>query len=104
MVGYNTAMRGQDATFFNDLDALLMAPGRACRDTTTQMCVDPQANKADLDAAKAVCSGCPVRLSCLDFALRTGQSSGVWGGLDDDERAELRRRRVSGQSALQSVS
>ena len=44
-------------------------------------------------AAKSVCRGCPVRLACLQYALETHQNDGVWGGLDEGERRELRRRR-----------
>lgn len=37
-------------------------------------------------AAKRVCAGCPVRLDCLNFALRNGEKFGVWGGLSPAER------------------
>ena len=43
--------------------------------------------------AKEVCGRCPVREACLDFALSTGQAYGIWGGLTEDERRSLRRRR-----------
>lgn len=43
--------------------------------------------------AKAICSECPVRRKCLDFALDAKQS-GFWGGLNDDERASEHRRRL----------
>jgi WhiB family redox-sensing transcriptional regulator len=43
--------------------------------------------------AKAVCQGCAVRDDCLEWSLVTAQDAGVWGGLDEDERRELRRRR-----------
>ena len=43
--------------------------------------------------AKAVCVACPVRDECLEWSLVTAQDAGVWGGLDEDERRELRRRR-----------
>lgn len=46
--------------------------------------------------AKAICSGCPVRIACLRFALGTNQQFGIWGGLDEDERAQIRRRWRSG--------
>jgi WhiB family redox-sensing transcriptional regulator len=49
--------------------------------------------RAEVQRAKAVCAGCPVRQACLDFALRTGQEFGVWGGYDEDERRVLRRPR-----------
>jgi len=49
--------------------------------------------------AKAVCARCPVRESCLDFALRTNQQYGIWGGTDEDQRRRIRRRwRRSGTS------
>jgi WhiB family transcriptional regulator, redox-sensing transcriptional regulator len=43
--------------------------------------------------AKAICGRCPVRQSCLDFALETGEESGVWGGLDPHERQLILWRR-----------
>jgi WhiB family redox-sensing transcriptional regulator len=44
--------------------------------------------------AKLVCAGCPVREACLSWALATGQDHGIWGGLDEEERRALRRRRA----------
>lgn len=46
----------------------------------------------EVEAAKAVCRGCPVALDCLRFALETKQEFGVWGGLDEEERRERTRR------------
>jgi WhiB family transcriptional regulator, redox-sensing transcriptional regulator len=43
--------------------------------------------------AVKVCRGCPVRPDCLEFALNDTNQYGVWGGLTEDERKELRRRR-----------
>ncbi|MGZ4109289.1 MAG: WhiB family transcriptional regulator [Actinomycetota bacterium] len=43
--------------------------------------------------AKAVCRDCPVRIECLEWSLVTAQDAGVWGGLDEEERRELRRQR-----------
>lgn len=42
--------------------------------------------------AKAICAQCAVRRPCLDFALRTGEAHGVWGGLSESERHRLLRR------------
>jgi WhiB family redox-sensing transcriptional regulator len=47
-----------------------------------------------IEQAKAVCRRCPVVQSCLDWALRSGQDSGVWGGLSEDERRALKRRQA----------
>jgi WhiB family transcriptional regulator, redox-sensing transcriptional regulator len=46
-----------------------------------------------VEGAKAVCRLCNVRNECLEWALATGQDSGVWGGLSEEERRALRRAR-----------
>ncbi|QII03232.1 WhiB family transcriptional regulator [Rhodococcoides fascians A21d2] len=38
-------------------------------------------------AAKDICRACPVLSQCRDFALRTHQSYGIWGGLTAAERS-----------------
>ncbi|MEU7811844.1 WhiB family transcriptional regulator [Pseudonocardia sp. NPDC049154] len=43
-----------------------------------------------VERAKALCAGCPVRAACLSWAL-VALPHGVAGGLDEHERAELRR-------------
>jgi WhiB family redox-sensing transcriptional regulator len=43
------------------------------------------------EVAKQICRTCPVSTACLDYALRTGQYTGVWGGLTDKERRGLSR-------------
>jgi WhiB family transcriptional regulator, redox-sensing transcriptional regulator len=48
-------------------------------------------------AAKAVCAGCEVRETCLDFAIATNQEYGVWGGTSEEERRLLRRAWRAGQ-------
>jgi WhiB family transcriptional regulator, redox-sensing transcriptional regulator len=44
--------------------------------------------------AKAVCQRCPVRPECLHSVQFHASNDGVWGGLDVDERRELRRGRA----------
>jgi WhiB family transcriptional regulator, redox-sensing transcriptional regulator len=46
-----------------------------------------------IDAAKAICVQCDVRVQCLEWALATAQDAGVWGGMSEDERRALRRAR-----------
>jgi len=43
--------------------------------------------------AKAICAECPVAEACLEYAISTRQSDGVWGGLTGIERHRLVRRR-----------
>jgi WhiB family redox-sensing transcriptional regulator len=47
-----------------------------------------------IEEAKVICRGCPVRLVCLQYALANHQDDGIWGGYDEGERRELRRRWV----------
>ena len=61
----------------------------ACRDLDIFF---PETEEA-VAAAKAVCAACPVREACLEFALITRQDDGVWGGLEENERRRVRRRR-----------
>ena len=44
-------------------------------------------------AAKEICASCPVAEACLEYAIATRQSDGVWGGLTGVERHRLVRRR-----------
>jgi WhiB family redox-sensing transcriptional regulator len=42
--------------------------------------------------AKSICANCPVEDACLAYALRTAEPHGIWGGLNETERRELRDR------------
>ncbi len=41
--------------------------------------------------AKSICNECPVQEECLNFALRTKQKFGIWGGKTEGERRSLLR-------------
>lgn len=60
----------------------------ACRTDVTA--VSPQhwfqETEARAALAKAICARCPVQEACLDYALRTQQPWGVWGGQTATER------------------
>ena len=49
-------------------------------------------HERQLARAVAVCAQCPVRAQCLDFALRTRQVHGVWGGLTEQQLLHTHRR------------
>ena len=42
--------------------------------------------------AKAVCETCAVRRECLEYALQWDHLCGVWGGMSEHERRQVRRR------------
>jgi WhiB family redox-sensing transcriptional regulator len=43
-----------------------------------------------IEEATAVCRRCPVMDSCRQWALETGQDFGVWGGMSEDERRDIK--------------
>ena len=70
----------------------------SCRDTSPELFfpIGTTGQAVDqIEAAKVVCMGCPVRISCLEFALRSNQDSGVWGATSEEERRYLRRTYLS---------
>ncbi len=66
----------------------------ACHDVETGVFFpEPEAEAPMVAVAKAICAACPVREACLNFAMTSRQDDGIWGGLDENERRRLRRRR-----------
>jgi len=49
---------------------------------------------AQINEAKGFCKRCPARQDCLDEALENNVKYGIWGGLTEVEREQLRRRRM----------
>lgn len=45
--------------------------------------------------AKRICSNCPVMTECLTFAIEQRQYFGIWGGTTEEERRDVRRRRLN---------
>ena len=41
--------------------------------------------------AKRICSICPVREECLEYALANEERFGIWGGLSERERRRAKR-------------
>ncbi|MBT2208426.1 MULTISPECIES: WhiB family transcriptional regulator [Actinomadura] len=67
----------------------------ACRDVDPELFF-PIGNTGpailQIEEAKQVCKRCDVTDACLRWALESGQDSGVWGGMGEDERRALKRR------------
>lgn len=55
---------------------------------------------SQVEEAKGVCRRCEVSEECLAWAMESGQDSGVWGGLAEDERRALKRRARVGVRTL----
>ena len=48
--------------------------------------------RARLDEARSICWSCPVREQCLQFAIDTSQTHGIWGGMTYRQRLKERYR------------
>lgn len=48
---------------------------------------------ARIRMAQAICAECSVQIECLEFAISTGQTEGVWGGVSDKARKKIVRDR-----------
>ena len=71
----------------------------ACRGEALELFFGPEGERQPQRGrrerkAKQVCAGCPVRTECLDHAISRPEKAGTWGGLNEDERASERRRRM----------
>lgn len=48
---------------------------------------------ADAEQAKGICEGCPVLVSCGEFALANNIEHGVWGAMAPKDRRKIRKGR-----------
>ena len=65
----------------------------ACRGSDALIFYPPSDDDSLAVTAKEICSHCPVRKPCLEFALSTREKHGVWGGLTERERRRVLRQR-----------
>ena len=66
----------------------------ACRGMSVSVFYHPaderdRAKSDRIARAKAVCESCPALVDCRAHALRVREPYGIWGGLSEDERAEI---------------
>jgi WhiB family transcriptional regulator, redox-sensing transcriptional regulator len=52
---------------------------------------------AELERAKQLCAGCPIKVACLDSALTRQEPWGVWGGEIFEHGAVIPRKRPRGR-------
>lgn len=66
---------GKDPNIFFSEDEMRKSRGRTAREKI----------------AKAICKPCPVSGNCLQVALDTPETVGVWGGTSTDEREKIKK-------------
>jgi WhiB family redox-sensing transcriptional regulator len=74
---WRAACRGEDSSLFFAPNHLELKEERSSRERR----------------AKAICAVCPVRIECLEYALRIREPHGIWGGLNEPERRQMIRER-----------
>ena len=80
MIEYASNWRAESACLNTDPDVFFpVAVGTAAGKLVTR--------------ALRICDGCPVKQQCLDYAMRSGEKDGIWGGTTPEERIRDRRAR-----------
>lgn len=52
---------------------------------------------------RTICSGCPVRITCLTWALTTPEKHGIWAGTTGRQRTRILRAIAQGDITLEQV-
>ena len=69
-----------------------------CREVDLSVFYPEAKTKWTVSQAKAICTLCPVRIECLEYALDTefidGAINGIWGGKTERERRKLLEHRT----------
>ena len=83
-----------------EMGAEVRAPARVVKSDLPCRTFDPDLwfsdAPAELELAKSLCVDCPVRVECLEYALKYRIDHGVWGGCSERERRRiLRQRRIT---------
>ena len=71
----------------------------ACLGHDPEMFFPERGDTAAVNAAKAICAGCPVAAECL--AENIAEKDGIFGGLSGRQRREHRRVNGFGRSCVQ---
>jgi hypothetical protein len=66
----------------------------ACNGMNPDIWFPEKGNTRDADLAKEICMGCPVRDDCLADAMIRGEEFGIWGGVSQRGREQLRRNNL----------
>jgi WhiB family transcriptional regulator, redox-sensing transcriptional regulator len=77
-------------------EAIVGAGGVVCEQVPFAFFYDDEDSRTDerekVRVAREICSECPVRMLCLDYAMEANEQFGVWGGMTYKERKQLKRR------------
>ena len=78
-----------EAQCMGELSSYFFAPGHFER--------KPEKDARE-NVARQLCGACPVKTTCLEYALRIREPHGIWGGMNELERRRVLRRRQADQA------
>lgn len=103
----NHALILAPTSYSAEADDLLFGDWReraACRGMDPELFFPERGDsRRTVPTIRLVCEGCEVRETCLEFALVTHETHGVWGGKTERERRILRRKRGGALSIRRGV-
>lgn len=62
-----------------------------CRETDPDLFFPEKGDPRAARDAKEICTWCPVRTACANWALESRELHGIWGGLSPRDREKLWR-------------
>lgn len=90
------------ADLFDDPEQVAWQENALCAQT------DPEAfypeKGGSTREAKRICQGCEVRAECLEYALAHDERFGIWSGLVERERRNLKKRAVQAAQLNGAIS
>ena len=80
----------------------------ACRNADARLFFAPDSEKIGdkqrrEEKALKICASCPVRTECVEHALSTPEAAGIWGLLEVELAAEVKRRRRHGARPVEAL-
>lgn len=75
----------------------------SCRDVDSTLFFHPEGERGAsrrrrIAEAKAICAGCPVLEQCREAALASREPYGIWGGLSEEDRAQIQAQRAAARA------
>ena len=85
-----------DTLYLKLVDAIEKAPViPPCQTTDPELWfADKEDSGGHYRMAKQLCSQCPVVQLCAEYAIRSGEQDGCWGGLTPRERQQMRTKHL----------
>lgn len=75
-----------------------------CKNNVDIMFPEDYAHKQTIRLAKALCSQCIVVNQCGEYALKSGEVHGIWGGMTPAERKRTKKQENYNQAVYLSGS